>query len=163
MPNCVSRRRAAILATLTLLAGPALAASPKPPTIDRIRAYLIWEDSGELSKNLASAKDQIVANTEKGTSAQMLVDVVLTAKGDSLYSGKQPFLYIYVTPMGAQVGDPPMLDTGFPITYIAKGGELTRSVIVEHGCNGFSFSARVMVEDKIISEFNKDYSITCGD
>lgn len=154
---------AALCAALILLAGTAMAESPKPPTIDRLRAYLIWEDSGELSKNLAKSTEQIVANTEKGTSAQMLVDVVLTAKGDSLYADKQPMLYIYVLPMGAQVGDPAMIDTGFPISYIAKGGELTRSVIVEHGCNGFSFSARVMVEDKIISQLDKDYSITCGD
>ena len=163
MPNLLTRGSAATLAALALLSQPVLAASPKPPTIDRVRAYLIWEDTGELSKNLAKTSDQIVANSDKGTSAQMLMDVVLTAKGDSLYSGKQPFLYVYVTPMGAAVGDPPMLDTGFPISYIAKGGELTRSVIVEHGCNGFSFSARVMVEDKIISEYEKDYSITCGD
>ena len=40
---------------------------------------------------------------------------------------------------------------------------LYRSVIVNHNCNGFEFEAYVMDGDRRVSEFKKNFSITCGD
>lgn len=153
----------AVIALMLAFSAPVRAADAEPPTVDRLRAYLIWEDTGELSKNMAKTTDTIIANGENGSSVQMLVDVVLKAKPESLYDGEQPWLYVVAHSINEQPGDKAMLDTGFPLTFIGPKGELTRTVVVEHGCNGFSFEAYVMVGDKRKSEIKKDFAITCGD
>lgn len=151
-----------LVASCVLALSPAAAAELATPSVDRFRAYLIYEDSGELSKNMAKREDQIVANDEKGTSVQMLVDVVMAGKAGQLYENN-PFLYVVVREMMAETGAPPMIDTGFPLTFVGQTGELVRTLVVNHNCNGFEIEAYIMDGDKRTSELKKTFSITCGD
>ena len=144
------------------LAAPIVAVAAEPPAVDRFRAYLIYEDSGELSKNRAKDVDQIIANDDKGTSVQMLVDVVMTAKANSLHESN-PFLYVVVHSTLEEPSAKPLVDIGFPLTFVGNTGELVRTLVVDHNCNGFDIEAYVMDGDKRTSEIRKSFSITCGD
>jgi len=145
-----------------LLPQPVLAQSPKAPDIDRIQAFLIYEDTGKLSKDISGSTEQIVANDENGTSIQMLVNVVLKSKPDQLYENG-PVLHVKATPALISEGGPEPVAAQFYISYIASGGELVRSVVVDHGCNGFELEAYVEEGGKRTSEFKKSFSVTCGD
>jgi hypothetical protein len=127
-----------------------LAADATAPTIDRIRGFLIYEDTGDLSKNLAKTEDQIVANDEKGTSIQMLVDVVLSGKPNSLYENN-PRLHVVARSNLDGPDAPALVDKVFYLTFIAAKGELVRTVVVDHGCNGFDLEAYVMDGDNRVS------------
>lgn len=160
----MAMRRAFVSLGLLALVLPqtVVAADATTPTIDRIRGFLIYEDTGDLSKNLAKTEDQIVANDEKGTSIQMLIDVVLTGKPDTLYENN-PQLHVVARSNMDGPDAPALVDKVFYLTYIAAKGELVRTVVVDHGCNGFDLEAYVMDGDKRTSEFKKSFSITCGD
>jgi hypothetical protein len=153
-----------ILAMVSMFATmqPASANDPKPPTVDRFRAYLIYEDTGELSKNKAKVADQIVANDEKGTSVQMLMDVVLTGPANTTYETPL-YLIVVAHALGDKTGDPAMIDTGYPITFIGATGEAVRTLVVEHECEGYEIEAYVMAGDKRVSELKQRFNITCGD
>jgi len=138
------------------------AQTAKSPDIDRIQAFLIYEDTGKLSKDVSGRTEQIIANDENGTSIQMLVNVVLKSKPDQLYENS-PVLHIKATPALMSEGGPEPVAAQFHISYIASGGELVRSVVVDHGCNGFELEAWVEEGGKRTSEFRKSFSVTCGD
>jgi hypothetical protein len=150
---------AAALAVSWVLAPPASAGDLAPPKVDRFRAFLIYEDSGDLSKNLARSEDQIVANDDKGTSVQMLVDVVLTGKPDQLYESN-PVLHVTARSDLDEIGV--LVDKEFPLTFFAKD-ELVRTIVVDHGCNGFALAAEIIDGGKRVSGLEKTFSITCGD
>ena len=141
---------------------PLLAQDAKPPVVDRLQAFLIYEDNGRLSKDLSGTTDQIIANDENGTSIQMLVNVVLKSKPDQLFENA-PVLYIKATPSMMSEGGPEVVESRNYISYIASSGELYRSIVVDHGCNGFDLEAYVMDGGKRTSEFKKSFSVTCGD
>lgn len=139
-----------------LLPGTALADSPK---IEKINAYLIYEDSGKVSKNVADAPDQIVAQDGNGQSVQMIIDVVLSGKAGGMYENN-PVLHVLTRPSLDEAAKP--VDEEFPIAFMAKD-KLFRTVIVNHNCNGFDIEAYVTDGAKRTSELKKSFSITCGD
>lgn len=139
---------------------PALAFA-EAPKVDRFRAFLIYEDTGDRSKNLAKTEDQIIANDEKGTSVQMLVDVVLSGKENQAYENA-PVLHVIARSSIAEPGEKPLVDTEFPISFMVKKN-VTRTVVVDHGCNGFDIEAYMMDGKKKTSDIKKSFSITCGD
>jgi hypothetical protein len=139
-----------------------LAQAAETPDIDRIQAFLIYEDTGKLSKDLSGVVDQIIANDENGTSIQMLVNVVLKSKPNQLYENG-PVLHVRVTPATISEVSPVPVPAEYYITYIAAGGELVRSVIVDHNCDGFELEAFIEVGGKRTSAFKKSFSVTCGD
>jgi hypothetical protein len=141
---------------LAVLPTVALADAPK---LEKFRAYLIYEDTGKLSKSLAGGDDQIVANDEHGTSVQMVVDVVMSGKPDKLYENN-PILHVVVH--GSDPGTAPIVDAEFPLTFMAKK-TLVRTVVVDHNCNGVTIDAYMMDGKKKTSEIKKSFSITCGD
>ncbi|MDO6965728.1 hypothetical protein [Rhizobium alvei] len=147
------------LAALAILAVPALAADVPPPKVDRFRAYLIYEDTGELSKNLAKVDDQIVANDDKGTSVQMIVDVVLSGKPNQLYESN-PVLRVSARSDLDDIGT--LVEKDYPLVFFAKD-ELVRTVVVDHACNGFTIDAAIIDGGNKVSELSKTFSITCGD
>jgi hypothetical protein len=150
----------AFLAALAPLS--VLAQAPEAPDIDRIQAFLIYEDTGKLSKDMSGAVDQIIANDENGTSIQMLVNIVLKSKPDQLYENG-PVLHVKVTPATMSEAGPEPAAAKYYITYVASGGELVRSVVVDHNCDGFEFEAFIEVGGKRTSAFKKSFSVTCGD
>lgn len=139
-----------------LLPGTALADSP---VIEKINAYLIYEDSGKVSKNIADAPDQIVAQDENGQSVQMIIDVVLSGKAGAMYENN-PVLHVVTKPSLDEAAKP--VSEEFPIAFMAKD-KLFRTVIVNHNCNGFDIEAYVTDGAKRTSELKKSFSITCGD
>lgn len=138
-----------------LLPGMALADAPK---IGKINAYLIYEDSGKVGKNIANTEDQIVAQDENGGSVQMIVDVVLSGK-EGLYENN-PVLHVVTKPSLDEAAKP--VSEEFYISFMAKD-KLFRTILVNHNCNGFDLEAYVTDGDKRVSEFKKSFSITCGD
>jgi predicted secreted Zn-dependent protease len=71
--------RLLVAAAALLAAAPAAAQTVKA---DRFRAFLIWETTGDLSKNVMNDTPQIEANTQKGMSTQIYVDIVVTGPKD---------------------------------------------------------------------------------
>jgi len=129
------------------------------PVIEKINAYLIYEDSGKVSKNIADAPDQIVAQDENGQSVQMIVDVVLSGKAGGMYENN-PILHVTTKPSLDEAAKPVVEE--FPIAFMAKE-KLFRTIVVNHNCNGFDLEAYVTDGDKRVSELKKSFSITCGD
>lgn len=156
MPRLVA---AILCAGLGLVPQIASAQETTTPLVDRVRAFLIYEDTGDLSKNLAKTEDQIIANDEKGTSIQMLLDVVLTSKPDQPFENN-PMLHVVAR---SNLDQAVLTDKTFPLNYVGSKGELVRTVVVDHGCNGFDLDAYVMDGKNKTSEFKKSFSITCGD
>jgi hypothetical protein len=145
-----------------LISSQGLAADPQGPKVDFFKGYLINEDNGKMSKDVATQSDQIEANGPNGTGTQMIVDVWVKGGKNQLYENA-PFLYITVTGMDWKQGDPPMVDIGFPINYIGATGQTVRTLVVDHNCNGFTIEAYTMIGDKRVSELTKTFNITCGD
>ena len=148
--------------TAVLISSQGLAAGPAGPKVDHFNGYLINEDDGKMSKNVASQADQIEANNQNGTGTQIIVDIFVKGTKNQLYENN-PFLYVVVSKMSAKVGDPPMLDTGYPINFIGNLCQTVRTVVIEHNCEGFTIDAYTMVGDKKISVLSKTFNITCGD
>lgn len=130
--------------------------------VDRYRAYLIYEDEGNLSENVASGKGQIIARDENGSSIQILLDIVVSGPENTIIDSGA-FLYVWVTAVDAQTGDRAMIDKGWPINYVGQKSETVRSIIIEHGCEGFIVNARVDIDENNVGETHtKQFNITCG-
>ena len=84
---------AAIVAGLILAAPSAAAAADL--AVSGVNLYLIWENSGKLSENLAS-RDHVTTVSEDGSASQVLMDVVVTGAPDTLYEDV-PTLKIAIT------------------------------------------------------------------
>lgn len=146
-------------ASLVMLPSVAFADAPK---IEKLRAFLIYEDSGDMSKNVAAKADSgdtIVANGDKGQSIQMRVDIVMSGKANQLYENN-PVLHVVVH--GSDSGTPPIVNAEFPLAFMAKD-KLFRTVVIDHNCNGVNIDAYMMDGNKKTSEIKKSFSITCGD
>jgi len=146
-------------ASLAMLPTLAFADAPK---IEKFRAFLIYEDSGDMSKNVAAKADSgdtVVANGDKGQSIQMRLDIVMTGKANQLYENN-PVLHVVVH--GSDPGTPPIVNAEFPLAFMAKD-KLFRTVVVDHNCNGIKIDAYMMDGKKKVSEIRKSFSITCGD
>ncbi len=144
---------------MSALAVPALAQTIKA---ERFRAFLIWEESGELSKNVIADTPRIEANTQKGMSSQIMVDIVVSGPKNTQTKG-QYILYTWANVLGEPAGTPSILDKGFPVTYIGAKGETTRTVIIEHDCRPFVLSARVDRGNTTGRVLEKRFQIFCGD
>jgi hypothetical protein len=139
---------AAVLAAVATIGpaavAPALAqAQPKAaaatPRLGTPRLYLIWNDSGAMSQDLASRalspdgaarKNQIIASDRKlGASLQARLDAVIEAPS-GIYD--KVTLGIRVTSEGKTI-----VDQTFPVGFIDKAGRLIRAVIVNHECQPF--------------------------
>ncbi len=149
-------------ATLIGVCATSVVNAAEPVRFDRFRAYLIYEDSGKLSKNIAKRTDQIVANDENGSSVQVLVDIVASGGKNQVYDNNT-LLLTWVTDPFAEMGTPSKVDMGWPITYVGLNGEVTRSIIVDHDCGPFTLHARVDVGDSFGKEYVKEFNLTCGD
>ncbi|PLX35820.1 MAG: hypothetical protein C0606_17125 [Hyphomicrobiales bacterium] len=149
------------LAILAALATGSAASALEPVKFDRARAYLIWEDTGNLSKNIARKKEQIIANGEEGSSTQVLIDLVVSGEKNTVYPNP-PMLIVYVTNPYEEHG-PMMVDKGWSISYVGLKGESVRSIIVDHDCNPFVLHARVDNGETIGKEYEKTFNLTCGD
>ena len=148
-------------ASAVLIASQGLAAGPPTLKLDHFNGYLINEANGKMSKNVATQTSQIEANTQEGTGTQIIIDIFVNGAKDQLY--EKAYLYVTVNDMFAKTGDPPKLDTGFPINYIGAMGQTVRTVVVEHNCNGFTIDASTFIGDKRVSQLTKTFNITCGD
>lgn len=147
------------LALLAIAAGPSAAAGLD---VDRVRGYLIYEDTGNLSKDVVGRQDQVVANDENGTSTQLLVDVVVAGPADTLAEGAM--LLVWVRRPFDEPGTPAMVDTGWPLNYIGHTGQVVRSLVIDHDCNPVELHARVDDgQGNQGNEFIKTFNLTCGD
>lgn len=150
-----------IIAVASVAALP-LMAFADAPKIETIRAFLIYEDSGDMSRNIAAkanSGDTIIANDDKGQSVQMRVDIVMSGKANRLYENN-PVLHVVVH--GSDPGTAPIVSAEFPLAFMARD-KLFRTVIVDHNCNGVSIDAYMIDGNKKTSEIRKSFSITCGD
>jgi hypothetical protein len=141
---------AAVLVTATVVtirpaaAAPAFAqAQPKAaaatPKLGTPRLYLIWNDSGAMSQDMASRalapdgaarKNQIIASDRKlGASLQARLDAVIEAPS-GVYDNVT--LGIRVISEGKTI-----VDQKFPVGFVDKAGRLIRAVIVNHECRPF--------------------------
>lgn len=161
MPNHLRRAASGILplALIALLAAaPARAQTEK---IDRVRAFLIWEESGDLSKNVVGSTPRIEANGPKGMSSQIIVDIIVSGPKNTMPKGQ---LILYASADRDQdKGARPMVDVGWPITYFSAKGERVRSLIVDHMCQPFTLSVRVGRGNAMGRIMETKFPIFCGD
>lgn len=135
----------------------------KPPVIDRIQVFQIFDDDGKLSKDLANAADDtIIANGPTGSGIQVLIKVVLKGKPNQVYDSG-PTVHIKATPSVMFEGGPKVVEGEFVLSYVGVTGEVYRSVLLDHGCNDFKIEAYVTDGGKRTSEFSKSYFVLCGD
>jgi hypothetical protein len=135
---------AAIVAIRPAAMAPAFAqAQPKAaaatPKLGTPRLYLIWNDSGATSQDMApralspdgaARKNQIIASDRKlGGSLQARLDAVIEAPS-GIYD--KVTLGIRVVSEGKTI-----VDQKFPVGFIDKPGRLIRAVIVNHECQPF--------------------------
>lgn len=149
-----------ILVAMLLAACVVPAEANGPLTVERINGYLVYEETGTMSKNVARSAERIEANTQAGFSVQMIVDVVVSGPKNELVEGS-PLLFVWVVGADAQPGDPAMVDVGWPINYIGATGEIVRTIVVDHDCNGFEVHARV--DGMPGSERMHRFDLACGD
>jgi hypothetical protein len=147
-----------------LLSVLALPAEAQPPLkIERLNAYQIWEDSGELSEKVPKDTDQITANGDKGSSTQMIVDTVVSGpKGEVV----EPFgqLHVWADAVFPPEGQPAgLIDQTWPLNFVGMSGLVYRSVIVSHECQPFDFSAQIIQGNKKGPVVTRRLNIFCGD
>lgn len=147
------------MALVTVLAAaPALAQTEK---VDRVRAFLIWEESGELSKNVVGTAPRIEANGPKGMSTQIIIDIIVSGPKNTVPKG-QVMLYTWAN-NDQDKGARAMVDVGWPVTYFSAKGETVRSIIVDHQCQAFTLSARVDRGSTTGRVLQTKFPIFCGD
>ena len=114
-------------------------AAATTPKLGTPRLYLIWNDSGAMSQDMApralspdgaARKNQIIASDRKlGASLQARLDAVIEVPS-GVYDNVT--LGIRVVSEGKTI-----VDQKFPIGFIDKPGRLIRAVIVNHECQPF--------------------------
>lgn len=130
--------------------------------ITAINDYLVWEDTGKLSKNLADVTDQIVANGEDGSSVQMIVDVVVAGEPNSLHE-ETPVLVVTASRPEGYSDEPALVEKRFPISFVGPTGRVYRSVVVDHDCNPFVLRAFLETGGRKGRAVTRDVGLTCGD
>ena len=154
--------RASLPGALAALAMTGAVAAAQPVAIDRINGYLVYEDTGKMSRNVAGETNQILANGENGSSVQMIVDIVMSGPKNDLVA-ENTFLYVWATNHLSEQADMTLVDRGWPIVFVGNTGEVVRTVVIDHDCNGFEVHARVDRGDTIGQEVVKRFDLTCGD
>ena len=140
-----------------------LAADPAPPVIEKVEIFVLKEDDGALSRDMADAPDAtIVANDESGFGTQLLIKAVLKAEPNALYENP-PVVHLKVTPSLFFEGGPKTVEDEHHLSFFGAGGRMYRGILIDHGCNDFKLEAWVMVDREKVSEFKKTYAILCGD
>ena len=103
------------------------------PRLGTPRLYLIWNDSGAMSQDMAaralSPDGEIASDRKLGASLQARLDAVIEAPS-GIYD--KVTLGIRVTSEGKTI-----VDQTFPVGFIDKAGRLIRAVIVNHECQPF--------------------------
>ncbi|MGV3552784.1 hypothetical protein [Rhizobium sp.] len=140
-----------------------LAADPPPPVIEKVEIFVLREDDGTFSKDMANAPDAtIVANDENGFGTQLLIKAVLKAEPNALYENP-PVVRLKVTPSLFVEGGPKTVENEQYLSFFTQGGRQYRGILIDHGCNDFQLEAWVTAGGKKVSEFKKTYSVLCGD
>ncbi|WP_237154520.1 hypothetical protein [Oryzibacter oryziterrae] len=142
----------------------ALPAEAKPPVkIERLNAYQIWEDSGELSEKVPKESEQITANGDKGSSTQMIVDTVVSGpKGELVEPTAE--LHVWAAAVFPPEGQPAnLVDQTWPLNFVGMSGLVYRSVVVSHECQPFDFSAQLIQGNKKGPVVTRRLNIFCGD
>ena len=151
-------------AALLAATGPGLAGDAAPISVERIRGYLIYEDTGKLSADIGGRTDQIVANDENGTSMQLLVDVVVAGPKSYLIEGDQPFLRVWA--IDASLEDPgrTLAELTWPMSFVGHTGTVIRTLVVDHNCAPVDIVARIDTADGTPGpETTHRFDLMCGD
>ena len=140
-----------------------LAEDPSPPVIEKMEIFVLKEDDGALTKDVAGAPDAtIVANDETGFGTQLLIKAVLKAAPNALYENP-PVVHMKVTPSLFFEGGPKTVEAEHHLSFFAGSGRIYRAILIDHGCNDFQLEAWVIADGKKVSQVRKTYSILCGD
>src|SRR6516225_4957268 len=119
------RRELRQIAALAVLLDTSACYAESALRLGEIRAYLIWEQSGSMSKNVAGARQPIIATDKRlGTSLQVRIDASIEGAPPSLTSFE---LRMVIHRDGATI-----LDQTFSDYFIKP--RVIRATIVEHKC-----------------------------
>jgi hypothetical protein len=117
------------------------------------RLYLIWDDDGQMSKDLSHQRE-IVAISRRHASIQARVDIILDGHKGAM--GNDPLeLSVHSESMNGETHD---TTYELPVGYFAKN-RMIRSIIVTHDCSPFEVNATLGNSHRTL----KVDRITCGD
>jgi hypothetical protein len=120
--------------------------------IAALRLYLIWDDNGEMSKDLSQQK-QVLATSRRHASIQARVDIVL--EGHKGAVGNDPLR----VSVHSQNFNGETQDTTYklPVGYFVDN-RMFRSIIVTHDCMPFEVNATLGQSQRTLK-----VDLTCGD
>jgi hypothetical protein len=120
--------------------------------IAALRLYLIWDDNGQMSKDLSHQR-QILATSRSHSSIQARVDIVLDghkgAMGNDLLE-----LLVHSQSVNGETHD---TTYKLPVGYFV-GNRMFRSIIVTHDCMPFEVNATLGNSHRTMK-----VDLTCGD
>src|SRR5262249_44990996 len=124
-----------------------------PGSIAAFRLYLIWDDNGEMSKDLSHQRN-IIATSRRHTSLQARVDIILDGHKGAM--GKDPLR----VSVHSQSFNGEAQDTTYklPVGYFAEN-RMLRSIIVTHDCMPFEVNAILGQSHRTL----KVDDVWCGD
>jgi hypothetical protein len=121
-------------------------------SIAALRLYLIWDDNGQMSKDV-SRERQVVATTPHHSSIQARVDVVIDGHKGAM--GKDP-LEVTVHSQSFE-GETQDAKYKLPVGYFSEN-RMFRSIIVTHDCQPFEVNATLGNSHRTLK-----VDLTCGD
>ncbi len=138
-----------------LMAGASVAGAAEV-SLGKPHVFLIFEDSGGLSNELATVEGPVLAMTDKGRSLQMVVDVIVDGEPDALFFDPPR---VEVTARGDR-GDV-LFQKTWPIGSIGDYGTTMRSFIVDHDCRPVTVEARLTAGGADAGRWEKRVAISC--
>ena len=117
------------------------------------RLYLIWDDNGQMSKDLSDRR-YIIAISGRHTSIQARVDIVLDGHKGGMTNDPLELL-VHSQGMNGETYD---MTYKLPVGYFADN-RMIRSIIVTHDCMPFQVNATLGNSHRTL----KVDLITCGD
>jgi hypothetical protein len=139
----------ALITTVVILLDTSVCHAEAALRLGEIRAYLIWEQSGLMSKNVAAARQPIIAIDKRlGTSLQVRVDASI--------EGASPPLTKFELHMVIRISGNAIFDQTFSDYFIRP--RVIRAVIVEHKCGDLDVEVSMGSQRRVTA-----LSFWCGD
>src|SRR5262249_12769214 len=120
--------------------------------IGGFRLYLIWQENGQMSKDLSHQR-YILAQSRRSTSTQARVDIVIDGRKGAM--GNDPLEVSVVSrSFGGETQD---TKYKLPVGYFTEN-RMFRSIIVTHDCESFEVNAALGNSHRTLK-----VDLTCGD
>lgn len=152
-------RIGSVLIAAALSAGACgVAAAAGDLTFGKSHVFLLWEDTGGFSDDMAEVDGPIAAVTKAGRSLQMVVDVIVEGEPNARFD---PPAVLTVEARSTAAEAPVLFKKSWPIQTIGDFGTAMRTFVVDHACSGVTVSATVEGAGAVSDRWEKRFDIVC--